>query len=70
MCPLVAGLAQAQGEFMLARISDIARRAAVPLGDEHCRPNFYIVATADRAELLKAWKQRDRKLYGGACPGT
>jgi hypothetical protein len=69
MCPLVAGLAQAQGEFMLARISDIARRAAVPLGDEHCRPNFYIVATADPEELLKAWKQRDRKLYGGAMPG-
>ena len=69
VCPLVAGLAQAQGEFMLARISDVARRAAVPLADEHCRPNFYIVATADPEQLLKAWKQRDRNLYGGAMPG-
>ena len=69
MCPLVAGLPQAQGEFMLARISDVARRAAVPLGDEHCHPNFYVVATPDPEELLKSWKQRDRNLYGDAMPG-
>ena len=69
MCPLVAGLPQAQGEFMLARISDVARRAAVPLGNERCHPNFYIIATADPEQLLKAWKHRDRNLYGGAMPG-
>ena len=69
MCPLVAGLPQAQGEFMLARISEVARRAAVPLGDEHCHPNLYIVATPDPEELLKSWKQRDRSLYGDAMPG-
>jgi len=69
MCPLVAGLPQTQGEFMLARISDVARRARVPLGDEHCQANFYIVATADPEQLLRSWKQRDRNLYGSAMPG-
>jgi hypothetical protein len=41
VCPLVAGLPQAQGEFMLARLSEAARRAKVPLAPEKCQPNFY-----------------------------
>jgi hypothetical protein len=69
MCPLVAGLPQTQAEFMLARISDIARRASVPLGNERCQANFYIVATSDPEQLLHSWKQRDRNLYGSAMPG-
>jgi len=66
MCPLVAGLSEAQGEFVLARLSQIARDAHVPLGSEKCRANFYIIATTQPEELLKAWRHRDRALYGGA----
>jgi hypothetical protein len=38
----------------------------VPLGDEHCHPNLYIVATPDPDALLKSWRQRDPHLYGDA----
>src|SRR6516164_4659362 len=32
VCPQVSGLSQGQGEFILARISEVARAAEVPLG--------------------------------------
>lgn len=68
VCPLVAGLPQTQGEFMLARLSEIARHAAVPLAGEKCSPNLNIVATEDPIGLLKSWRHRDRGLYGDAMP--
>jgi hypothetical protein len=69
VCPLVAGLTQPQGEFMLARLSEIARRVGVPLAGEKCSPNLDIVATEDPIGLLKSWRHRDRNLYGDAMPG-
>jgi len=68
VCPLVAGLPQVQGEFMLARLSEVARQAGVPLAGEKCSPNLHIVATADPSGLLKSWRRRDRRLYGDAMP--
>jgi len=68
VCPLVAGLSQVQGEFMLARLSEVARQAGVPLAGEKCSPNLDIVATADPSGLLKSWRRRDRGLYGDAMP--
>jgi hypothetical protein len=68
VCPLVAGLPQVQGEFMLARLSEVARQAGVPLAGEKCSPNLDIVATADPSGLLKSWRRRDRGLYGDAMP--
>jgi hypothetical protein len=68
MCPLVAGLPEREGEFVLERLSQIARDAHAPLAGETCHPNFYIVATMEPEELLKAWRHRDRTLYGGASP--
>lgn len=47
ICPLVAGLPADQGEFILTRLSAIARSVGAPLGARTCRPNFYVVATAD-----------------------
>jgi hypothetical protein len=67
VCPLVAGLPQVQGEFMLARLSEVARQAGVPLAGEKCSPNLHIVATADPSGLLKSWRRRDRRL-GDAMP--
>src|SRR5581483_10740168 len=37
ICPLVAGLSREQGEFVLQRVSQIARDAHAPLGPERCR---------------------------------
>ena len=41
MCPLVAGLTRAEGEFILRRVLDIARSVHAPLGKENCNPNFF-----------------------------
>jgi hypothetical protein len=63
ICPLVAGLSRERGEFILARISQIAAAAHVPLAAEKCQPNFYVVVTAEPDELLKRWWRRDPTMY-------
>lgn len=66
ICPLVAGLPREQGEFVLARVSEIARNAGARLGTQTCKPNLYIVAT-DQADLLvKKWFRRNPAMYNRA----
>jgi hypothetical protein len=62
VCPLVAGLPRASGEFILSRLSQIAASAHVPLGPEHCRANLYVVVTREPGLLLKKWRARDPQL--------
>ncbi|MGA2189919.1 MAG: hypothetical protein ABSH33_15410 [Steroidobacteraceae bacterium] len=64
ICPLVAGLPRDQGEFILARLSQIVTFAGAPLAPESCRPNFYVVATKNPDALLKLWRKRDRAMFG------
>jgi hypothetical protein len=68
VCPLVAGLPGSQGEFVLTRISGVARTAGAPLAPQECRPNLYVVVTASPDKLLSLWQQRHRRLFGGASP--
>jgi hypothetical protein len=64
ICPLVAGLPKAQGEFVLARISKAAIDAHAPLAGRVCHPNLFVVATDnDPDPLLKKWWARDRYMY-------
>lgn len=64
VCPLVAGLPKAQGEFVLARISKAANDARAPLAGRVCSPNlFVVVINDDPSRLLKAWWRRDRRMY-------
>jgi len=63
ICPLVAGLTHDQGEFVLARLSQIATSAKAPLAGEHCKPNFYVVVTQEPDRLLKKWHARDRHMF-------
>src|SRR5579872_1581305 len=63
ICPLVAGLPRADGEYMLTRISEIAAKAGAPLAPPHCKPNLYVVVTADPQALIKAWSKRDVNLF-------
>ena len=64
VCPLVAGLPKAQGEFVLAHISKAAIDAHAPLAGRVCSPNLFVVATDDDPEpLLRAWWARDRQMY-------
>jgi hypothetical protein len=56
-CPQVTGLKKAQGEFLVSRLSQIARTAGVPLAGEKCKPNFFIVVTAEPELFLKQMSQ-------------
>ena len=60
VCPLISGLPGQDGEFVLGRVSEIARKAGVPLAGEKCRPNLYILINANPVELLRAMEQRNR----------
>lgn len=53
VCPRVSGLAQEEGEFIVGRVSDIARAGRVSLAGGKCRPNLYILVTRQPQELLK-----------------
>ncbi len=64
ICPLVAGLPREDGEYVLSRISKIAAAAGAPLAAEHCKPNLYIVVSANPDALLKAWNKRDVWMFG------
>jgi hypothetical protein len=59
VCPLVAGLPQLEGEFILARLSEVARVAGVPLAGENCRPNLYILVNTRPKELLQGMEKRN-----------
>ena len=68
VCPLVAGLPPERGEFILARVSQIARDSNAPLGSEHCKANLYIVVTDIPDLLLEKWSKRDRRMFN-TCNG-
>jgi hypothetical protein len=63
ICPLVAGLTSEQGEFILARVSQIARDSHAPLAGEHCKPNFFVVLSDNPDRLVEKWSQRDKRLF-------
>jgi len=54
VCPMVAGLDKAQGEFILRRLSQAAQAAGAPLGPENCKPNLIVLFTKDPQRLLTA----------------
>ncbi len=64
VCPTVVGLSREEGEFMLARLSQITRAAGAPLDGEQCRANLAVVFTADPDALIRAWGAR-RSAFGG-----
>ncbi len=63
ICPLVAGLPRTEGEFVLARLSQIAREVHAPLAGEQCAVNFYVVLTQEPGVLLKKWYARDKRMF-------
>jgi hypothetical protein len=64
LCPLVAGMPNGDGEYVLSRISKIANAAGAPLAPAHCKGNFYIIVTSDPEGVLKAWMKRDVRMFG------
>jgi hypothetical protein len=65
VCPFGAGLNKQQGEFVLFRVSEIARTVRAPLGSETCKPNFYVIVAPDPALLLRMWWKHSPDLFGG-----
>ncbi|MGH8219647.1 MAG: hypothetical protein ACREUT_13950 [Steroidobacteraceae bacterium] len=65
VCPLVSGLTRQHGEFILERLSEIARKAGVPLGEEHCTANLYVLVTSQPGDLLRAMEKRNRPFTFG-----
>jgi hypothetical protein len=63
LCPLVAGVPQHDGEYILKRLSQIATAVGAPLAPEHCKPNLYVVLTSQPDALIKAWSNRDPWMF-------
>jgi hypothetical protein len=69
ICPSVSGVTREQGEFVRSRILEIAAAADVPFSrDEKCRPNLYMVLSAEPDELWKAWRARNPKMFSKESP--
>jgi hypothetical protein len=68
ICPMVAGLPRANGEFILERLSDIAAAVGATPAPSGCNVNFVIVVAADPVALLKTWAARVHyeNLFGDA----
>jgi hypothetical protein len=61
VCPLVAGLNRQEGEFVLYRLSSIARSVHAPLGKENCKPNLFVIVAQNPSTFLKIlWRRRPR----------
>jgi len=71
VCPRVIGLPQQEGEYVLGRISEIARTAGIALAGEQCRPNLYIVVSVDPAQLLQNTTEANQLLmFGSESPSV
>jgi hypothetical protein len=68
ICPLVSGLSREEGEFVLGRVSEIARAAGVSLAGENCRPNLYILIHPQPRRLFQAMEKRNFALIFGEDP--
>lgn len=63
ICPLVGGLPHDHGEFILTRISQIAAAAGARLAPNFCKPNLYVVVTANANSLVTEWSKREPSLF-------
>jgi hypothetical protein len=68
VCPLVSGLPRQEAEFVLARVSEVARAAGTPLAGERCRANLYILVTRQPQDLLRAMEARNKSFTFGLAP--
>ena len=71
VCPVVTGLRREQDEFVLSRVSEIARAAGARLGGEKCHPNLYVFVTDNPKELLRTMESRRYLvIFGNATPSS
>jgi hypothetical protein len=71
VCPVVTGLRREQDDFVLSRVSEIARAAGARLGGEKCHPNLYIFVTDNPKGLLRTMESRRYLvIFGNATPSS
>jgi hypothetical protein len=63
VCPLVAGMTRQAGEFVLARLSQIARSAHAPLGSETCKPNLFVIVANNPEKFMRLWWRHNPRLF-------
>ena len=61
ICPMVAGLPADQGEYILARLSQVARDVHAPLAvaGKHCQPNLLVAVTDSPDSVAEHWANHD-----------
>jgi len=61
ICPVIAGLPGDQGEYIAARLSQVARDVHAPLADpgKPCQPNLIVAVTDDPDSLAEHWVKHD-----------
>lgn len=70
VCPIVAGLPRAQGEFIFDRVTEVVTSAGAHPAKSGCHPNLYIVVTNEPVEILTAWYKRDRRMFDKPMPAV
>ena len=70
ICPLVTGFSREMAEYVLLRLSDVAREVGAPLAGEHCRAqNLFIIVTKHAEVYLRQLEKRHgATVFGGAAP--
>lgn len=63
---LTTGLSKDQGEFVLARISSIARTAGVPLDSQKCNANLLVIVTIQPDRQVKTCVRVDPTRFADA----
>src|SRR6185437_11866199 len=58
VCPLVSGLPQKHGEYILERVSEIAKAAGVPLAGRFCHPNLFILIINQAQAVVEDLRKR------------
>jgi len=53
VCPLVAGLEQREGGVILEHVSKVVHAAGLPAAGRACRPNLFILVSAQPQQLLQ-----------------
>jgi hypothetical protein len=66
ICPQVAGLPYADGEYVLSRFSQIAEAAGASLAPLVCRANLHILVSSVPDELIAEWSKRNPWMFGTA----
>lgn len=69
VCPSVAGVTAEQGEFIRARILEVAASAGAPFSDDRkCDANLLVILTDQPQQMWSAWRERHPKMFSRESP--